>query len=113
MIQFIEREENSFTDEDLKKMQEIFQNPDLTKADIVNAWNENEIVRIADAGDYQYAFEDFAKFEDGFEKEVRNEMDFETFLTELKKGYGKSGCVQIARLFELSNRIWYDNEYVN
>ena len=35
------------------------------------------------------------------------------FINELKKGYGKSGCIQVARLFELSNGIWYDNEYVD
>lgn len=111
MIQIIERKESSFTDSDLKKMQEMYKNPTLTKSDIVIAWENNEIVRIADAGDYKYAYEDFAKFENGFEKELRNEMDYETFLQEIKKGYGKSGCVQIARLFELSNGIWYDNEY--
>lgn len=103
--------EESYTDEDLKYLQEIFQNPEMTKEDIVMAYENNEIVRIADTKDYQYAYEDFAQFEDGFEKECRNELSFEQFMTELKKGYGKSGCVQVARLFELSNGIWYDNEY--
>lgn len=102
---------NSYTDEDLKHLQEIFQNPEMTKDDIVMAYENNEIVRIADAKDYQYAYEDFAQFENGFEKEARNELSFEQFMTEFKKGYGKSGCVQVARLFELSNGIWYDNEY--
>ena len=104
-------DENSYTDEDLKYLQEIFQNTEMTKEDIVMAYENNEIVRIADAKDYQYVYEDFVQFEDGFEKEVRNELSFEQFMEELKKGYGKSGCVQIARLFELSNGIWYDNEY--
>ena len=104
-------DENSYTDEDLKYLQEIFQNPEMTKDDIVMAYENNEIVRIADAKDYQYAYEDFAQFEDGFEKECRNELSFEQFMEELKKGYGNSGYVQIARLFELSNGIWYDNEY--
>lgn len=112
MIQKITRSEESFTDADLSVMRTMFNNPALTKADIVTAWENNEIVRIADAGDYKYAYEDFAKFEDGFDKELRNKMDFDTFLNEFKKGYGKSGCVQVARLFELSNGIWYDNEYV-
>lgn len=102
---------NSYTNEDLKYLQTIFQNPEMTKEDIVMAWENNEIVRIADAKDYEFAYEDFAQFEDGFEKEVKNELSFEQFMTELKKGYGVSGCVQVARLFELSNGIWYDNEY--
>lgn len=104
---------NSYTNEDLKYLKTIFQNPEMTKEDIVMAYENNEIVRIADAKDYQYAYEDFAQFEDGFEKECRNELSFEQFMTELKKGYGVSGCVQVARLFELSNGIWYDNEYCN
>lgn len=113
MKQFNLADVNSYTDEDLKFLQEIFQNPEMTKDDIVIAYENNEIVRIADAKDYQYAFEDFAQFEDGFEKEERIEMTFEDFMIELKKGYGKSECVQIARLFELNNGIWYDNEYCN
>ena len=112
MRQFIDKNESSFTNEDLRKMQKIFKNPAMTKSDIVIAWKNNEIIRIADAGDYEYVFEDFVKFEDGFEKELKNEITYETFLKELKKGYGKSGCVQIARLFELTNGVWYDNEYV-
>ena len=83
----------------------------MIKEDIVKAYENNEIVRIADAKDYQYAYEDFAQFEDGFEKEERIEISFEQFMTELKKGYGNSSYVQISRLFELSNGIWYDNEY--
>lgn len=55
--------EESYTDDDLKYLREIFCNPDLTKSDIVQAYENNDIV-------------------------------------------------QIARLFELSNGIWYDNEYV-
>lgn len=111
MKQFNLADVNSYTDEDLKYLQEIFQNPEMTKDDIVMAYENNEIVRIADAKDYQYAYEDFAQFEDGFEKECRNELSFEQFINELKKGYGESDCVQVARLFELSNGIWYDNEY--
>lgn len=89
----------------------IFNNKKITVKDLVFAHENNFIVRIADSKDYKYAYEDFAKYEDGFEKEVSNNLTFDEFMTELKKGYGKSGCVQIARLFELSNGIWYDNEY--
>lgn len=102
---------DSYTDEDLKYLQEIFHNPEMTKEDIVMAYENNQIVRIADSKDYEYAFEDFVSFEEGFEKEARNKMSFDEFMVELKKGYGKSGCVQVARLFELSNGIWYDNEF--
>ena len=105
--------EESYTDDDLKYLREIFHNPDLTKSDIIQAYENNDIVRIADAGDYEYAYEDFAKYEDGFEKSVQNKFSYDDFINELKKGYGKSGCIQVARLFELSNGVWYDNEYVD
>lgn len=38
-------------------------------------------------------------------------LSYEEFLIELKKGYGKSNYVQIARLLELSDGIFYDNSY--
>ena len=112
-MQSIERDVRSFTDADLTKMQKMFSNSNLTKQDIVDAWNNGNIVRIADAGDYKYAFYDFAQFEDGFEKECKVNITYEEFVKELEKGYGKSVYIQIARLFELSNGIWYDNEYVS
>ena len=105
--------EESYTDDDLRYLRKIFQNPYLTKSDIVQAYENNDIVRIADKGDYEYAYEDFAKYEDGFEKSVQNKLSYDDFINELKKGYGKSGCIQVARVFELSNGIWYDNEYVD
>ena len=75
----------SYTDVDLKKKKKIFQNPYLTKSDIVQAYENNDIVRIADKGDYEYAYEDFAKYEDGFEKSVQNKLSYDDFINELKK----------------------------
>lgn len=62
---------------------------------------------------WKEAYEDFCNFENGFDKDCRNEMTYEEFCAELAKGYGNSDCVQIARLYEDKNGvIWYDNEYV-
>lgn len=100
-----------FTENDINTLRKVFNNREITEDDIFSAWQQCLIVRIADAEDYKYAYEDFAKFEDGFEKEVSNKLTFVEFMNELKKGYGKSDCVQIARLIELENGIWYDNDY--
>ena len=48
-----------------------------------------------------------------FDKDTKIEINYGEFVEELKKGYGKSKYVQIARLFELSDGIYYDNEYVD
>ena len=78
----------------------------------INFYNK-EIVKIADRNDYKTAYEDFCNFEKGFDKDTRIEINYGEFVEELKKGYGKSKYVQIARLFELSDGIYYDNEYVD
>jgi hypothetical protein len=57
------------------------------------------------------AYEEFKKFEEGFEPECRVNYSYDGFCEELDKGYGNSGCVQIARLLKLKKSIWYDNEY--
>lgn len=68
-------------------------------------------IKIAEKGDYKKAYKDFCDFESGFSEDCRNDMTFEEFMTEFKKGYGNSGCVQIARLFENDNGIFYDLDY--
>lgn len=58
------------------------------------------------------AYDDFCEFENGFDKDARNELTFEEFCTELDKGYGESIYVQIARLYEDKDGVvWYDNEF--
>lgn len=52
-------------------------------------------------------------YEMGFDNpDVRELMSFDEFCKELEFGYGNSGYIQIARLYEdKSGKIWYDNEY--
>ena len=57
---------------------------------------------------HKQAYEDFVDFEKGF---GGTDLSYENFLIEFNKGYGKSDYVQIARLFELSDGIYYDNYY--
>lgn len=65
-------------------------------------------------GNRKEAYEDFIEFEKGFNDadNIYLKMTFEEFCKELDKGYGNSDCLQIARLYENENGIWYDNEYV-
>ena len=59
------------------------------------------------------AYDDFYKFEMGFDEDCRANLSYEEFCSELDKGYGKSDYTQVARLYEdESGVIWYDNEYV-
>lgn len=109
----IERVETDFTDYDVAYMKMIFNNNGLSKDDITDMLNDKEIVKISDRDDYKTAYKDFCDFENGFDKDVRIEINYGEFVEELKKGYGKSKYIQIARLFELSNGIYYDNEYTN
>lgn len=53
-------------------------------------------------------------YEMGFDNpEVRELMSFDEFCKELDLGYGNSGYIQIARLYEdKDGKIWYDNEFV-
>ena len=53
-------------------------------------------------------------YEIGFDNpDVREIMSFDEFCKELDLGYGNSGYIQIARLYEDEDgKIWYDNEYV-
>ena len=99
------------THEDIRYLQKIFNNDSLTDKDIKNMYENKEIIKIADKNDYLSAYEDFCKYEDGFDDEIKTKISYERFICELKKGYGESDCIQIARLFELSDGIYYDNEY--
>lgn len=60
------------------------------------------------------AYDAHIEFEMGFDDpRMREIMSFNEFCKELDLGYGKSGYIQIARLYEdKDGKIWYDNEYV-
>ena len=109
----IERVGTNFTEYDVACMKINFNNNKLSKQDVEDMLYNKEIVKIADRNDYKTAYEDFCNFEKGFDKDTRIEINYGEFVEELKKGYGKSKYVQIARLFELSDGIYYDNEYVD
>ena len=103
-LQIIEMDNvESWTDEDFIKLKEIYQIE--SKEDVVFLWESNQIIRISDAKDYEYAYQDFLR-DDNYVK-----IGFDEFVKELKKGYGNSNYLPIARLIELSNGIYYDNEY--
>jgi len=94
-----------FNENDLTKLRVIFKGYEYDE-DFESMIENQEIVKIAD--DYESAYNDFIKNEEIYGKP---NISYDEFLSELKKGYGNSDCVQIARLFELSDGIWYDNEY--
>jgi hypothetical protein len=98
----LEKKEN-WSSEDFEKIKEIFPHVGC-KEDCIELWKNNSMVRIADSKDYEYLYEDFIH-------ETETEISFDDFMCELEKGYGKSDFIEIARIFELSNGIWYDNEY--
>lgn len=105
----IERVESDFTDYDVAYMRTIY--GDIkSKDELIDMLNENVIIKIADRNDYKTAYDDYVKDEKYYENE--NILSYDEFMNEFNKGYGVSGCLQIARLFELSNGIYYDNEYV-
>lgn len=58
------------------------------------------------------AYDDFVEFESGFDENCRTTLTYEEFCIELDKGYGNSDYLQVARLYEDENGVWYDNEYV-
>lgn len=90
-----------FNNDDLKTLRELFDN--LSENEINELYNEKGFVKVAN--DYESAYKDF---EEGFDG---TDLSYDKFLTELRKGYGNSNYVQIARLFELSDGIYYDNCY--
>lgn len=93
-----------FSNNDLKTLRELF--GDLSENEINELYDEKGFIKVAD--DYESAYKDFMDFEEGFDG---TDLSYDEFLTELKKGYGNSNCIQIARLFELSDGIYYDNYY--
>lgn len=99
----------TFTEADLSKVRAMYSNALISMRELIKAEEDGTIVKIAEAGDYKKAYEDFLLDEETYDG---TRMTYDEFMTEFRKGYGKSGCVQIARLFELSNGVWYDNEYV-
>ncbi len=73
-------------------------------------------IKICDAGDYRAAYKNHVEYENSFVDQDGNpnpqEIEtFDEFCEELKKGYGVSDHIQIARLIETENGIYYDNEY--
>lgn len=58
------------------------------------------------------AYDDFVEFESGFDEDFRTILTYEEFCIELEKGYGNSDCIQISRLYENEDGIWYDNDFV-
>jgi hypothetical protein len=99
----------TFTEADSSKVRAMYSNASISMRELIKAEEDGTIVKIAEAGDYKKAYEDFLLDEETYDG---TRMTYDEFMTEFRKGYGKSGCVQIARLFELSNGVWYDNEYV-
>lgn len=99
----------TFTEADLSKVRAMYSNASISMRELIKAEEDGTIVKIAEAGDYKRAYEDFLLDEETYDG---TRMTYDEFMTEFCKGYGKSDCVQIARLFELSNGVWYDNEYV-
>lgn len=79
---------------------------------ILEGLAENNIVYLCD--NRKEAYEMHIEYESGFDYDDNPylEMSYEEFCEELDKGYGKSDCIQIARLYEDSHGgIWYDNDY--
>lgn len=97
-------EVSNWTDMDVEKVRVAY-DVECVK-DVIELWENNSIVRIADTQDFKYAYEDYMK-----SYPVENCITYEEFLEEINKGYGNSGAIEIARLLVLSNGIYYDNEY--
>lgn len=76
-------------------------------------------IKICEAGDYKKAYRQHVEFEMSFVdsngKPAYKKSDmisYAKFVKEIKKGYGNSEYLQIARLLETDDGIYYDNEYV-
>ena len=92
-----------FTNNDLEKIKTVL---NLSEKEFIGLIEYNDIIKIAN--DYESAYKDFVDFENDYDG---TNLSYEEFLIELKKGYGKSNYVQIARLLELSDGIFYDKSY--
>ena len=74
--------------------------------EIIELWENNSLIRIADTLDYEYAYEDYIK-----SNPLLGYITYFDFIREIDKGYGTSDISEIARLLVLSNGIYYDNCY--
>lgn len=89
----------------------------MTKEEFAKSLNceveDLDLILLAKKGDYESVFYDYVSFEKSYEDEqIDSEiLTFKEFLKEFKKGYGKSQVLQIARLIELDDGIYYDNEF--
>lgn len=72
-----------------------------------------DIVKLVEKGEYKLLYEDYVEYEKSFENDYITSkiLSYEDFMKEFKKGYGKSGCIQVARLVELDDGIYYDRDY--
>lgn len=110
-VDYVEKDEShiyfenpcAWTDEDVKTLQNVYEGIETTE-DITDLYKSCVMYKVADKGDYHAAYKDYAEDTD-------NPVDFYTFLHELQKGHGNSGIIDISRLVELSNGIWYDRDY--
>ena len=100
--------ENYFSDNDLQTCKTIFGDPNLTKKDLLDLYKDHSIVKVGDT--LEDAYNDYVEFEECACTPYQV-VSYETFIEEVQKGYGVSGCIQIARLFILESGVWYDNDY--
>ena len=91
-----------FNEYDIQILQSIYTNVN-TIDDIINLINNGSMVKISET--YINAYVDYVNSSDS------NILSYSDFVQELNKGYGNSSHVEISRLFQLSNGIWYDKEY--
>lgn len=104
---------HSFTAEDIKILHNIYGDLIHNNEDAYRAFSDNVFSFEAVRGDYKTLYKNHCEYEAGFDEGFRDDVDYETFVEEFHKGYGESDHLQIARLFELSCGIFYDNEYCN
>lgn len=64
--------------------------------------------RICDKDNYATAYD---YFQVNADKKVAASLNYEKFVEEFQKGYGKSEYLDIARLINQYNGIWYDEAY--
>lgn len=90
--------------------------PDEIKQELFERYDgqalDEDFVKICDKGDYKSAYNDFIKFEMGFDEEFRNICSFDEFVKQIQKGYRQSDYTQISRLIETNQGIFYDNLFI-
>lgn len=107
----IKDEQYAWNADDIKKFQSVLSGlPAVDEKEINEAIDDSIVFWALDREDAYFEFEGNNDFD-----ELRaNGIDptFEWFCSELDKGYHGSGSIEIARLIETSNGIFYDKEYV-